>query len=290
MTGGRPVEAARVAARRIALFHGLPVEPTSALELKDALHMGALAGIGAGDLAAACGYGDRHRSLVFLREQRDLAVEAGLAPDALAGRWRSALAAGAVYLTDWIASGRPTAAGRAIGPAAVAMVHGLCGDDESRDTWLGAVATLRGVDRAQATKGSGYGSVFDAILLLHKGKAVLARAALTEDSDGAATWYRHLMVQWRAALLAEAAVLAADADAEERCADAAVVASGNPLATAITDRACALASHDSGTLVELAGRFDSVGALYQAARTLVLAGGSRAEDGVARLAELTEPG
>lgn len=83
--------------------------------------MAVLACVGAGDLMSATAYGEQHRTLAFLREQRDLAIEPTLLPDALAGRRTAAVTTGELFLEDWIAAGRRPAPGRAIGPCAVAM-------------------------------------------------------------------------------------------------------------------------------------------------------------------------
>jgi hypothetical protein len=256
------------------------VEPAAALELKDALHMGVLACVGAGDLTSATRFGDHHRTLTFLREQRDLAVEPTLLPDALAGRWNAAVTRGELFLDDWIAAGRPPAPGRAIGPCAVAMVHGLLGRSEERDVWLGVVAELRGVGRLSATADTGYGELFDATVLLHHDRPDQALALLAVETRGQSGWYGPLLSQWRAALLAEAAVLVGDPDAPRRCAHAEQIASGNPVVSALASRASALATGDTETLLELARQLTNIDVPYQAARTLILAGGSHRRRGL----------
>lgn len=128
--------------------------------------MAVLACVGAGDLMSATAYGEQHRTLAFLREQRDLAIEPTLLPDALAGRRTAAVTAGELLLEDWIAAGRRPAPGRAIGPCAVAMAYGLLGRDAERERWLGVVAEIRGVERAEATDATGYGELCEAIVLL----------------------------------------------------------------------------------------------------------------------------
>jgi len=283
---GQPIQAAGSARRRVELLDGRPVEPAGALELKDALHMAVLTCVGAGDLPAAIHYSQQLRALAFLREQRDLATEATLTPDALAGRWQAVLAGGELFLEGWDMAGRPAASGRAIGPCAVAMVHGLLGDDTARDHWLGVVAELRGVERADATRGTGYGELFDALVLLHGDRPDAALTVLDRQDGGDPLWYGQLLCQWRAALVAEAAVLADHPDAPQRCADAERTCTGNPVAAALALRASAVAAGDSSNLVALAAQLSNGGAPYQAARTLILAGGTYRAIGEARLGQL----
>jgi predicted ATPase/DNA-binding CsgD family transcriptional regulator len=283
---GRPAEARRCAQRRVATLVGRPIDPGIALELKDALHMAVLSCVGAGDLSTASQYAVQHRMLGFLREQGDLAVEATLTPDALAGRWHAALAGAELFLEDWIAAGKPPAAGRAVGPCAVAMVYGVLGREADRSDWLDVVAQLRGVPRAQATDTAGFGDVFDAIVFLHHDDAEHAVAVLTAGL--AAGWYERLLHQWRAALLAEAAVLTGAADASERLRAARSTCVGNPVASAIVDRAEVVQRHDVDALADLASRFTAIGAAYQAGRTLLLAGPAHRTAGNAILAGLTE--
>ena len=86
--------------------------------------------------------------------------------------------------------------------------------------------------------------------------------------------------------MAEAAVLADHPDAPQRCADAERTCTGNPVAAAIALRASAVAAGDSGSLVALAAQLSNGGAPYQAARTLILAGGTYRAIGEARLGQL----
>ena len=292
IVSGRLTDAARCARTRVNLLDGRPADPPGALELKDALHMGVLACVGAGDLVSASRFGEQHRTLAFLREQRDLALEPTLLPDALAGRWNEVTTRGQMFLDDWIAAGRPAAPGRSIGPCAVAMVHGLLGRPDEREIWLEVVAQLRGVDRPSATASTGYGELFDAIVLLDRDRPRQAVQLLADETRGQSGWYGPLLSQWRAALLAESAVLAGDPLAALRCAQAEQAAAGNPVAAVLARRATALAAGDDDALVELAGRLDDLDVPYQAARTLVLAGGPhrlRGEQLLHRLRDVTVP-
>jgi hypothetical protein len=89
-------------------------------------------------------------------------------------------------------------------------------------------------------------------VLLHRDQPDAALTVLDRQDGSQPVWYGQLLRQWRAALAAEAAVLAADPDAPRRCADAERACTGNPVAAALTRRACAVAARDGATLVALA--------------------------------------
>jgi hypothetical protein len=64
------------------------------------------------------------------------------------------------------------------------------------------------------------------------------------------------------------------------------MAAPNPTAAAMVERAAALAAGERDRLVDLASTLDDAGCRYQAARTLVLAGGPHAAEGRAAMAAL----
>jgi hypothetical protein len=80
-------------------------------------------------------------------------------------------------------------------------------------------------------------------------------------------WITWIWGHWYAALRAEAAVLADHPDAAARVATARAFVTGNPVATAIIDRAQALLEHDRSRLPALATTFDHLGCRYQSTRT-----------------------
>jgi len=102
---------------------------------------------------------------------------------------------------------------------------------------------------------------------------------------------------WYAALWAEAAVLSGHQDAAARLRRARLMATDNPIATAIVDRAAALAGgarrageagradgHDG--LTAAATALENAGCRYQWARTLVFIGGEQRARGEAALATM----
>jgi hypothetical protein len=164
------------------------------------------------------------------------------------------------------------------------MVYGLLGRDVERERWLGIVSDIRGVNRAAATEGTGYGELFESIVALDRDQPERALTLLATANRG--TWYGPLLSQWYSALRAEAAVLADNPHASQHCAEAERVCAGNPVATALTRRARAIAEGETETLVDLAQQLRDVGAPYQEARTLMFAGGQHRSRGEALLEEL----
>jgi hypothetical protein len=88
------------------------------------------------------------------------------------------------------------------------------------------------------------------------------------------------------ALRAEAAVLAALPQARDLLTEARTAVAGNPVASALVARAEALLDDDRERLLATVAEFEAAGCRYQAARTLVLAGGEHAERGEAAMAGL----
>ena len=81
-------------------------------------------------------------------------------------------------------------------------------------------------------------------------------------------------------------MLSGQPDADERLVAARAVIAGNPIATAIVDRAGVIRTGNRDGLVAAAVAFRSAACPYQQARTLVFAGGAEREEGLAILAEL----
>jgi hypothetical protein len=163
------------------------------------------------------------------------------------------------------------------------MIHGLRGDDAARATWQGIV------DELGARPGGllvGYGAVFDATVLLHRGQAGAALERVAAEPEQVWKWVTWIWLHWYVALRAEAAVLAGHPDASDRLAAARVVVAGNPVAGAQVERAAALLDGDQERLLAAAAAFDAAGCPYQWARTLVFAGGEHETTGAAALAEL----
>ncbi|MET8777270.1 LuxR C-terminal-related transcriptional regulator [Nocardia sp. NPDC004654] len=273
---------AATALRRVELLGFVPVTPAGAVERVNALAEAAETCVGVGDLANALRWGEQLRDLPLLAERGDFATSRLLVANALAGNVSDVLAGSGRFLDGWELSGRLPAPHLGTAAAAVALVHGLRGDDAARAEWLATVDAL-GVTREQKTA---YSAVFDAIVLLHRGQADRALAGLAaepDEMDERVVWvWRH----WYLALRAEAAVLAGHPNARDYLAAARTVVAGNPIADAILDRAAALLDNEPDGLLATAAAFEAARCPYQQARTLTLLGGDSVEVGNALLADL----
>nr|WP_240477355.1 LuxR C-terminal-related transcriptional regulator [Jiangella muralis] len=265
---GDTFAAAATARRRVDLLDTVPLTPDSADELIDALFIATAAGIGVGDLPAARRWGRRLRDLPPLAEVGHLATSQLIVADALAGHATDVIAASGRFVDSWTQAGRPPSRGFGPVAAAVAMVHGLRGDDAARADWL-AILDQLGVGPADR---AGYSPTLDAIALLHQGRAAEALNGLDDGDDGPAPWRTGILLHWHVALAAEAAVLADHPGAAGRLAAARPVVDGNPVAGAIVERAFALLDDDRDRLLSTAAAFEDAGCPYQRARTLLLAG------------------
>jgi len=192
------------------------------------------------------------------------------------------LAASERFLEAWERTGRLRAPRLAIAAAAVAMIHGLRGDDLARAKWL-AIA-----DRLGSTpeRSAGYGAVFDATVQLHHGQAMAALERVAAEPEQVWKWVTWIWLHWYVALRAEAAALIGDPDARQRIAAARVTVAGNPIADAQVERAEALLDGDRDRMLAAAAAFDAAGCRYQWARSLVLLGGEHAATGAAALADM----
>ncbi|MEU8171450.1 LuxR C-terminal-related transcriptional regulator [Microbispora hainanensis] len=273
---------AATARRRITLLTSLPISPAGTHELIDALGMAAEAGLGAGDVPGARRWARQlaaHPSLVEVGHRAACRL---LMVDALAGDVDAVLTGSARFLDAWRRAGSPARSILSPAAAAVAMIHGLRDDHDARREWHEVLEQLG----SSPEHTYGYGAVFDAILLLHQGRAAEALERTAPEPGQVWKWVTWIWHHWYVALHTEAAVLAGSPVARDRLAEARTVVAGNPVAGAIVDRAGALLDGDQEALLATADAFDAAGCRYQSARTLVLAGGGHAERGAAALAAL----
>ncbi|MER6302936.1 LuxR C-terminal-related transcriptional regulator [Kitasatospora sp. NPDC001539] len=267
--------AAEAARRRIDLLAPLPATPAGTLELVDALAMAAGNALGVGRLPRAREWGRQLAEHPLLAEAGHHATSWLLVTEAFAGRADAVLTLGARFLDAWERSGRQRSF--VLGPAAasVAMIHGLRGDDAARARWLGVA------DRAGPALDHrhGHGAVLDAMVLLHRGDAEAALRRLAPEPDEVWKWVCWVWLHWYVSLRAEASVLTGHPKAQDRIDAARSRTAGNPVATAQLDRAQALLDGDLARRPAVAAAFEAAGCPYQAARTLLLAGGDHARTG-----------
>jgi hypothetical protein len=282
LTGDTPAAAA-TARHRIHLLSSVPATPARTYELVDALVMAANTSIGAGDISGARRWGRQLRDLPSLAEVGHFATSWLLLAEALAGNVADVLTGSRRFLDGWTRSGRVQAPRLALAAAAVAMIHGLRGDDDARGEWLEIVDELGVTPELRA---AGYGRIFDAIVLLHRGQAKQALEQLAAEPDELRMWVARVWRPWYAALRAEAAALAGHPDARRLIVAVRSMVVGNPVADAMVDRVEALLDDDRDRLLGAAAVFDAAGCRYQWARTLRLAGGDDAATGAAALTDL----
>jgi hypothetical protein len=274
--------AAASARRRVDLVRDVPVTPASAAETIDVLVMASETSIGVGDLIAARQWGRQLRDLPLLAEVGHFATSRLLMAEALAGRGAEVIQDSRRFLDGWTRAGRPHAPSFGPAAAAVAMIHGLRGDDAAQSGWLAIIDDL-GVP---AQRRSGYSPTFDAVTLLHRGQAALALERLSPQDGALSKWLSWIWLHWHLALRAEAGVLAGHPEAARYVSAARPQVAGNPIATALVERADAMLEGDQERLLATATALETAGCLYQQARTFILAGGHSAATGNALLASL----
>jgi predicted ATPase/DNA-binding CsgD family transcriptional regulator len=279
---GDTFAAADITRRRMALLEATTNTPAGTHELIDALGEAAEAELGAGDLRGARRWARQLADHPLLAEVGHRATSWLLVTDALAGNVDEVLTHSVRFLDAWQRAGNP--AKSVLGPAVagVAMIHNLRDDHDAGSEWDAALDRL-GTPPAQT---HGYGAVFDALAMLHRGQTTEALQRLAAEPGEVWRWVTWIWLHWYVALRAEAAVLAGVSDAGDRLAEARTIVAGNPVAGAIVDRADALHAGDRQRLLATAAAFDAAGCRYQAARTEVLAGGDHAVRGAAALADL----
>jgi predicted ATPase/DNA-binding CsgD family transcriptional regulator len=266
--------AVRVMNQRIALLETIPIRSLSGFEFADGRLMAADAGLAAGDLAGAAAHAEALARLPFYRDEDHLAVCRLLMVGALAGHFDDVVETGELFRIGWERAGRPVAPTLCRAAYAVAMVHGMRGDDDRRAVWA-QVTIDAGADPEQLSGwGRGWGATFDALLALHRGDLDEANRRLgydIDDPDVFGHWNAGLWRPWYAALWAEAAVLAGHRDAAKRIERSRHAVRDNPIGAAIVERAAAILVHDHARLVGFAVTFAQLGCPYQQARTGALA-------------------
>jgi predicted ATPase/DNA-binding CsgD family transcriptional regulator len=250
----------------------LDVDASSGFEYLDFYLMASEVNIAAGDLAASRRYADAQARLPFFRDQEHLAFARRLKVDALAGNFDDVVSNGERFRVSWEETGRPVASDLAGASYAVAMVHGILGDDDERAAWLRMTVELGSAPERLAGCATGWAPTFDALVALHRDDVATAVARLSADIDDPQLRFWHTMLwrPWYAALWVEAAVLGQHRDAHERIERGHHAARDNPIASAIVDRAAALLAGDDDTLSDSAGTFSRLGCPYQATRSTAL--------------------
>ncbi|MFB6718983.1 LuxR C-terminal-related transcriptional regulator [Kribbella sp. NPDC056345] len=272
---GDTFAAAATTQRRITLLASTPVTPAATHELIEALGEAAEASLGTGDLHAARRWAAQLAEHPLLAEVGHRATSWLLVADAFAGNVDQVLTGSVRFLDAWRRAGSPASASLGPAVAAVAMVHGLRGDDDARQEWLEVLEQLD----TPPEQTFGYGAVFDTMLLLHHDRLPEALERIARPPSEIWKWVTWIWHHWYVALRAEAAVLAGHPDALAWGTEAGSIVAGNPLAAAQVARAAALLDGDPEAVRATAATFDALGCHYQSARTLVLAAGNHPQHG-----------
>jgi predicted ATPase/DNA-binding CsgD family transcriptional regulator len=261
-----------VVRRREALIDALPPVATTGFEHSDHYKYGAEILLAAGDLPGAADLARRLAGMPFNREEEHLALAPGLKIAALAGHFDAVVDQGERFRVSWERVGRPAVSNLANCAHAVAMVHGILGDDDRRERWVQITHELGA--GSQMVAAVAWEPTFDAIVDLHRMDVDAAVARLTTDVDEPEAWWHAFTMMfrpWYAATWAEAGVLAECDDALHRLDRARRAARHNPVASAIIGRAAAIAAGDRTAITSLAPTFAALGCPYQHERTILLA-------------------
>jgi len=262
-------------ARRDAVVRSLPMVAVNGFEHSDHHQYACEVLIAAGDLDGAGEYADRLARLPFNREEAHLGRARRLKVDALAGRFDAVRQDSELFRAAWQRAGRPVVPNLASCAYAVAMVHGIRGDEDRRRDWVRLALDLHTDPEQVIGEATGHAPTFDALVALHHGDTKAALRRLTVDLDDLDVWSAYGSAQnwrpWYAAVWAEASALDSRDDTPQRIERARQAARDNPVAAAMIERAAAVAARDRTTVESLAETFDRLGCPYQRARTLTLA-------------------
>lgn len=276
-------KAADIARRRGSVLARHPLDAASAFQFNDHLLMAAEVHLAAGRLGEARECTDQLAKLACYRDYPHPALARRIPIDAMAGDFETAVARGRLFLEAWERAGRPVAGTLNVAAYAMAMVHGLLGQECDRSHWLDVAKMLTSDPMRLTTCETGWAPTFDALLALDRGdfEAALKRLSVDVDdppSSGFALWAFPRWRPWYAALWAEASVLAGHPDAGARLDRAASAASENEIALTIVKRAGDLLRRDVAALVGYGSAFARLGCDYQRRRTEELIARARTFD------------
>jgi predicted ATPase/DNA-binding CsgD family transcriptional regulator len=270
-------DAVRKTTERASAMDTLALDASTAYHFNDYLLMASEMHLVTGRLKAAAEYADRLGELACYRDYPHPAIARRIEVDALAGDFEAAVQRGDRFLQAWERAGRPVSGTLNVTAYAMAMVHGLLGDEAGRARWIEVTTALVVDPRRLTTCETGWAPTFDALLALDRGDADAALARLSTDIDDVDLWRRSTAARWRpwyAALWAEASVLSRHPDAAARLQRAAAAVRDNEIAITIVKRATDLLCAKRKALRSHAPVFALLGCDYQCRRTEVLALGA----------------
>ncbi len=258
---------------RIETLRSVPVDARSGMDHADAHYMAAYVDLAAGRLVSGRRHSEALEGLPFLRDEPHVGRARRLEIDALAGDVESVLEVSERFRTGWLRAGRPVVNNFGPPAYAVAMVHGMRGDDARRAEWVQTCRDVSRVPDALEDVSRVWPATLDGLLLLHRGDArgALRRLALAPDEVAPrSTWYPRVWLPWYTAAWAEASVLSGADGLDDRLRLAATWAAGNEVALLGIERSRSLAAGSTAGLDVVAERFAALGCRYQAERSLLL--------------------
>jgi predicted ATPase/DNA-binding CsgD family transcriptional regulator len=273
LSENRLAKAVRETMHRQVIMDAVPLDAASAYQFNDHLLMATEVHLAAGHLHKAAEYADRLGELACYRDYPHPAIARRIKVDALAGDFEAAVIGGDRFLAAWERAGRPISRTLNVTAYAMAMVHGLLGDESMRVRWIAVTHTLMDDPGRLATGATGWAPTFDALLALDRGRPDLASVRLCADIDDPAvwsTWRAGMWRPWYAALWAEAAVLSRHPEASARLKRAGAATRENAIATAVVERAADLHNGKLTALRAHARTFARLGCAYQWRRTETL--------------------
>jgi len=256
--------------RRGEVLETLRLDASSGFQFNDFLLMASEVHLAAGNLALAAHYADTLAELACYREQDHLAVARRIKVDAMSGHLEAATARGDRFLAAWERAGRPIARTLNTTTYAMAMVHGLLGDESVRRQWSDITSALTDEPARLQGCATGWAPTLDALVLLHRDQPNRAVERLSADIDDPSIWEHWIAALWRpwyAALWAEAAVLTNHPDTDTRLQRSIAATKQNPIATTIVHRARDIADGNYEALNTHAETFGELGCVYQQRRT-----------------------
>jgi predicted ATPase/DNA-binding CsgD family transcriptional regulator len=258
---------------RGALLDRVALGASSAFQFNDHLLMASGVHLATGHLREAALCADRLADLDCYRDYPHPALARRIKVDAMAGDFGAAVARGERFLAAWERAGRPISATMNVSAYAMAMVHGLLGDDARRSAWVEVAMLLTPGPGRSIVFARGWAMALDALLALDRSDPNTALARLSADIDDPTVWDNFVSCMWRpwyAALWAEAAVLASHTGAAERVQRAAAATRENDVAATIVKRAADLLRGERKALRSHARTFARLGCDYQRRRTEAL--------------------
>jgi len=278
LRAGLSRQAHRLARERLTLLDAMDRnDPYTAAEILDAFHGAWLSALAVGDLPAALSTAQMIAQDELLGSHPYRPASKLIPPLVLMGRFGEAFHHADTMWDAWQRSGAPIAAWIAPAASAVALAHGLLGNNPDCQLWRGRAGRAQGArNPAFPYRDASFAAFADIRLMVHTGAvsepAALIDRALAQSSRG---WHE----AYALAAAAELAVLADLPDAQERLAAAAIAAQENDWAAACIVRAEGRRLGDTSALTESVRRWEHIGARFERDCTLqLLADSARPQD------------